>query len=167
MRICGCLVVLAACGDNAYDFAPRPNLSRDIASTDLAIDVTAQRGTAVISFAADSNAGATLEIGDLVIDSVTVDGIAIATAQHDQLLDLGIPSSAAPIEVAIDYAYTAHERADGVSANGYTLVWPYYCNNIFPCHSEPNDGSAFTLELTGVPAGKTAVYPTTLADAPA
>ncbi len=166
MRICGWFLVLAACGDNAYDFAAKPNLTRDIASTELSLDVTAQRGTAVITFGADDRPGATLEVGDLAIGAVTVGGIEIATTQHDQLLDLGIPPSAAPIEVAIEYAYTAHERADGVSANGYTLVWPYYCLNIFPCHSDPNDGSTFTLELTGIPAGKTAVYPTSLPDAP-
>lgn len=166
MRICY-LLVLAACGDNAFDFPAKANLSRDIVSTDLVVDVTAQHGTSVITFAGDVRAGATLEIGDLTIDSVTVGGVEIETKQHDGLLDLGIPESDAPIAVSIIYDYVAHERADGVSANGYTLVWPYYCFNIFPCHSDPGDGSAFTLELTGVPAGKTAVYPTSIPDAPA
>lgn len=160
-------VLLVACGDNRFDFPAKPNLERDIVSTDLRVDVTALRGTAKITFDADTRPGATLEIGDLGIEAVTVGGIEIETEQHDQLLDLGIPASTSPIEVSIDYTYTAHDRADGVSSQGYTLVWPYFCHNIFPCHSDPNDGSAFTLELTGVPAGKTAVYPTSLPDAPA
>lgn len=161
------LLVLVACGDNAFDFAAKPNLERDIVSTDLVVDVTAQHGSAVVTFAADTRAGATLEVGDLTIDAVTVGGVAAAYEQHDGLLDLGIPATAAPIAVAIEYDYQLHDRADGVSSNGYTLVWPYFCFNIFPCHSDPNDGSAFTLELTGVPAGKTAVYPTSIPDAPA
>ncbi len=166
MRI-GCLLVLVACGDNAFDFPAKQNITRDIVSTDLVVDVTTQHGTAVVTFAGDTRPGATLEIGDLTIGSVTVGGIEIATEQHEGLLDLGIPGSEVPVAVVLDYDYQLHDRADGVSANGYTLVWPYYCFNIFPCHSDPNDGSAFTLELTGVPAGKTAVYPTSIPDAPA
>jgi aminopeptidase N len=165
MRLSGWLLVLGACGDNAFDFPVKANLGRDILSTDLSIDVTAQHGTAAIAFAADTRSGATLEIGDLTINAVTVGGVEIETRQHDGLLDLGIPESAAI--VSIDYDYVTHDRADGVSPNGYTLVWPYFCENIFPCHTEPSDGSAFTLELTGVPAGKTAVYPTSIPDAPA
>ncbi len=166
MRILGCLL-LVACGDNAFDFDPKPNLGRDIVSTDLAVDVTARRATATIVFAPSTRPGATLEVGDLAIDSVTVDGHEIATAAHDQLLDLGLPPSEGPLEVVIDYQYTPHDRADGVSSHGYTLVWPYYCFNIFPCHSDPHDGSAFTLALTGVPDGQLAVYPESLPDAPA
>ena len=36
-----------------------------------------------------------------------------------------------------------------------------------PCHSQPADGTTFSLELDGVPAGKTAIYPASIeAEAP-
>jgi aminopeptidase N len=61
-----------------------------------------------------------------------------------------------------------HEGFTGVSMNGYTLTWPYYCSNVFPCHSAPADGTTFSLALANVPDGKTAVYPATIpAAAPA
>ena len=58
------LLGLTACGDNSFDFPAKANLQRDIVSTDLVVDVTAQHGTAVITFAGDTGPGATLEIGD-------------------------------------------------------------------------------------------------------
>jgi aminopeptidase N len=33
---------------------------------------------------------------------------------------------------------------------------------VFPCHSSPADGTTFTLDVTNVPAGKTAVFPATI-----
>jgi aminopeptidase N len=48
-----------------------------------------------------------------------------------------------------------------------TFLWPYFCGNLFPCKSDPADGVAFTLKVTGAAAGMTAVYPTSIpADAP-
>src|SRR5262249_20747325 len=42
--------------------------------------------------------------------------------------------------------------------------WPYFCGNLFPCHSRPADGTTFTLSLGDVPAGSTAVYPHEIAE---
>jgi hypothetical protein len=39
------------------------------------------------------------------------------------------------------------------------------CGNLFPCHSDPDDGTTFTLDVTGVPAGKLAVFPAAIPDA--
>jgi aminopeptidase N len=51
----------------------------------------------------------------------------------------------------------------GADDDGFTLLWPYYCGNLFPCRSNPADGTTFTLALTGVPAGQVAVYPAAIA----
>jgi hypothetical protein len=39
-------------------------------------------------------------------------------------------------------------RAEGSFPDGMTFTWPYFCDNLFPCHPEPSDGLRFTLELT-------------------
>ena len=79
--------------------------------------------------------------------------------------DLGLPASDQQLAVDIAYHWMDHEGFQGVSMNGYTLDWPYYCSNIFPCHSEPEDGTTFTLALANVPDGKIAVFPPTIAAA--
>jgi aminopeptidase N len=157
---------LVGCGDNLYGVDPTTNLARDILSTELAIDLPTHSGKATITFAASETPGASLEIGDLAIESVTVDGADVPRTITSNF-DLGLPASGEPIAVTITYRYALHEEADGVSSHGYTLTWPYYCFNIFPCHSDPHDGSSYKLELTGVPSDQLAVYPTELPDAPA
>src|SRR5690606_32804642 len=42
---------------------------------------------------------------------------------------------------------------------GVTFLWPTFCDNLFPCHEDPDDGSTFTLVATGVADGLTAVAP--------
>lgn len=163
------LVLAAACGGDdaaSVDAAPdgpavTANLARDIVATDLAVDVTARTGVAKVRFAA-GEPGATLEVGDLTIDAVTVDGAAIATVRTGDKLDLAVGPG--EVEVELRYGYQLHDRTDGVASAGYTLTWPYYCGNVFPCHSLPADGARFTLALSGVPGGQVAVYPTDLVE---
>ena len=140
------------------------NLERDLVATELAIDVTARTGVARVQFAAGTP-GASLEVGDLTITAVTVGGQAIATERVVDRLDLAV--GADPVEVEVAYSYRLHDRNDGAATAGYTLTWPYYCGNLFPCHSLPADGSSFELALTGVPTGQVAVYPATLSEAAA
>jgi aminopeptidase N len=154
-------VFLAACGgssmpgvDAPEEVHPVDNPARGIADTKLSIDVTTKQATATIAFA-PGETGATLEIGDLMIDMVDVEYI-----QMGNKLVLAVPPTATDVHVA--YHYKNHESFQGASMNGYTLDWPYYCGNIFPCHSDPADGTTFTLDLQGVPAGKTAVFPSTI-----
>lgn len=132
--------------------------------TRLAFDVTAHTGTATITFAPSAQPGATLEIGDLAIDRADV------AYRADQQLELALPASDRPAAVTIAFHYRVHgDRLAGASPDGYTVLWPYYCGDLFPCHSNPADGTTFSaLTLTGVPAGKTAVYPHAIAvEAPA
>jgi aminopeptidase N len=172
MRIAASLiaVALAACGDTGTDLPdavvplePAANPARGISETKLAFDVTALSGTATITFEGSADPGATLEVGDLMIDSVSVPFLVDGPSK---LMNLGIEATDQPITVEIAFHYKNHSNFTGAAAAGYTLLWPYYCGNLFPCHSQPRDGTAMTLSLTGVPAGKTAVYPMSLAEAP-
>ena len=163
------VVLLAACGGgdstpmpDAGPTPPTANADREVVDTKLAFDLAAKTGTATITLGASDKAGATLEVGDLMIDSVDV-----PYAAPMSKLDLGVPASADPVTVTIAYHWANHESFTGASKDGYTLIWPYYCGNLFPCHSQPSDGTTFSLSLTGVPDGKVAVYPTTIpAEAP-
>ncbi len=170
----GTALLLVACGDDsspppdAAPTAPTANPTRGISATDLGFDVTTFASTAKITLEPSTDAGATLEVGDLMIDSIMQDGATVlfqadATAKT---IDLGIDASDAPLTVDIAFHYKNHPGFTGANAAGFTLLWPYYCGNLFPCHSRPSDGTAMTLALTGVPAGKVAVYPTTITEAP-
>jgi len=153
--------------DAAAPTPPTANAAREVLDTKLAFDVTAKTATASITLAGSDKAGATLEVGDLMIDSVQVAGADLPFAVAMAKLDLGLPAGTDPVTVDIAYHWNNHESFTGASASGYTLIWPYYCGNLFPCHSDPADGTTFSLSLTGVPAGKVAVYPTTIpTDAP-
>jgi hypothetical protein len=167
-------VLLAACGGgddgmttpDAPDapLVPAANPDRGISETKLSFDVTAKTGTASITFEPSTAVGATLEINDLVIDQVSVPFVRSGPSMR--AMDLAIPASDAPVTIDVAFHYTTHGGFAGVSADGYTFLWPYYCGNLFPCHSQPRDGMAMTLAVTGVPAGKTAVFPAAIAEAP-
>jgi aminopeptidase N len=64
-----------------------------------------------------------------------------------------------PSKVIVDYSFVYHDNFDGLSKRGFTLVWPYWCGNLFPCKSDPADGLTFGLSVTGQPAGQTSIYP--------
>ncbi len=160
------ILVAAACGDDGGSqpdagLAPTANLAREILDTQLAFDVTGLTGTATILFAPSDTPGASLEVGDLMIDSVSV-----PHAVTDKVMTLALPASAAETSVDVTFHYLHHANFDGVSSKGYSLLWPYHCGNLFPCHSDPSDGTTFSLAVTGVPSGSTAVYPTMVSEAP-
>jgi hypothetical protein len=61
-----------------------------------------------------------------------------------------------------------HDDFTGASPGGFTFLWPAHCSNLFPCHSAPSDGVSFTLAVSGLPAGQSAVYAGTIGpEAPA
>jgi aminopeptidase N len=182
MRIglCG-LALLAACGggggggddgpgpDAATAVTPTQNAAREIAKTEMSFDVTALSGVEKVTFV-DGTVGGTLEVGDLTIDSVKLAGADLAFAPRmttettKHVIDLALPTGEQTVEIA--YHFKTHASFDGYSSKGFTLVWPYYCGNLFPCHSEPADGVETTLALTGVPTGKMAIFPPTISEAP-
>ncbi len=157
------LPFLVACGGDdqtSEPVEPTPNLAREIVDTQLSFDVSTMSATAKIQFAPSKTAGASLEIGDLMIDTVSV-----PFADAGTQLDLGLPASDKALAVDIAFHYAIHSDFDGASGSGYTLVWPYHCGNLFPCHSAPSDGTTFTLDVAG--ATNTTVFPPAIpAEAP-
>ena len=176
------LALVAACGDgksgtpDAPALAPADNPAREVTATALAFDLGAKTATATLTLAPSEQPGATLESGDLVIQSVTDatgGAVAFADAVTDpgagsgggdvkSALTLGLPASSDPSTVTVAYTWAFHEGFTGISQKGFTLNWPYFCGNMFPCHSDPTDGTTFTLALAGVPGGKLAVFPATI-----
>jgi aminopeptidase N len=164
----------AACGDNrgapdAGPIAPTEDLTRDILTTDLAVDLAAMTATATITLAPSPSNGASFEVGDLTIDAVTMNdraGAPLAWTDTAMRLDVGVPANV-PLTIVIQYHWHYWPGQEGASSKGWTLTWPYWCGHLFPCHSDPADGVRFTMHLANVPAGDVAVYPTEIpADAP-
>ena len=163
--VAGCHGNDPASPDAAVVYQPTANPARDVTDTKLAFDVTALTGTATITLAPSTDPGATLEIGDLVIDSTRLAGVDLARSSSGGAkakLDLALPPSDQPLAVDFTFHYKLHEGFTGASSLGFTFLWPYFCGNLFPCHSQPADGTTFMLDVTGVPAGKQAVFPTSV-----
>src|SRR5690606_10987860 len=98
----------------ALPIEPTPNPARGVDDTALSFDLTARTATAVITFAPSADAGATLEVGDLAIDSVALaDGGALTHARDGARLDLGLAPSAAPLAVEVRYRWSHHEGFSG------------------------------------------------------
>jgi len=167
------LLLATACGDDGgatpdadtSSTIPVANLDREIIDTQLSFDLTAHTGVATITFGPSDKPGASLEVGDLYIDSVSVPFTKTGNQSENQM-DLALPKSTDNTIVELQYHYSQHSQFNGASGGGFTLLWPYYCGNLFPCHSRPDDGTTFGLALTGVDPTKQAVYPTTLTEAP-
>ncbi|HYP75582.1 MAG TPA: M1 family aminopeptidase [Polyangiaceae bacterium] len=141
--------------------------SRDILSTTLRVNLITKRATANITLAASISTGASFEIGDLAIASVESKGVPLRFVAGPAQLDIEVPASTEPLVLDIDYAWRNHEHLDGASALGFSFSWPYFCGNVFPCHSNPSDGTEFHLSVVGVPGLQTAVYAKDIAnDAP-
>jgi hypothetical protein len=165
---------LAACGggrSSSGDLAI--DLDRDLVSTSLDVDVATQEASAHIVVAPSASSNLSLRIGDLDILDVSDGRTALRYRIEDADGDPGTPGRRIDIatgirtEVVIRYRYHAHAHFDGWSTAGYTFLWPYYCENLFPCKTSPADGSRFDLALRNVPAGLAAIYPEHLTvDAP-
>jgi aminopeptidase N len=175
------LATNASCGDDASGHAadaapsgpdatpPAMDFSRDILTTDLHLDVTALTGRAAITIApSTTSTSASFEAKGLTITAVTgPDGPLAYAVSADGRLDVAVPAGEAAPEIDVDYTFTVHHAFDGYLPEGMTFIWPYFCSNLFPCKSAPDDGVKFRLDVTGVPTGKTAIFPTTIpADAP-
>ena len=167
------LLSLAACGgdDSAASpdagvYPPMADLSRDITATGLDVDLAMKTATATITLAPSDSTGASFEVGDLTITSVTSGGAPLMFAVAGHQLDVGVPPSTAPLALEVSYGFRLHEMSDGLDSDGFTLIWPYFCGNLFPCHSHPSDGLRFELAVHGQATGMV-IAPTTIpTDAP-
>ena len=154
-------------GPMPVDIPPTANAERALVATSLEVNATARTAVATITFAASPSVGATLEIGDLDIDAVRISTREVLWADRGNRLDLGLPPSETPITVAVYYRFSLHDSFDGASTAGFTFTWPYYCGNLFPCHSQPAKGVDLALDVRNAPAGQRVIQPTgTLVAAP-
>jgi aminopeptidase N len=175
MRKLVAIVCLLGCGDDGDGALPVDAAgssdaveaaASDIVSTELALDVGAHTGVATITMTRPASGRGTLEIGDLQIASVEADGVAVDYTATAGLLDVELPAD--PTELVVAYGFASHGDFDGWDDGArLSFLWPYFCGNLFPCHSEPADGARFTMAVTGVPGDAVAVYPASIAaDAP-
>jgi hypothetical protein len=179
-RAAGLAVAVAAvagCGDGGggADDAAAPGVdararppaasdpSRDVVSTAIYLDLASLTGTAVIMLAPSDSRAATLAVGDLDIASVRDAVGPLDTARSGERLDIGIDDDGDPVIVTVEYAFAQHDSFDGYLAGGLTFLWPTFCDNLFPCKQDPDDGARFALSLRGVPDGAIAVYPEAIA----
>jgi aminopeptidase N len=134
----------------------------DVVSTKLEIDLASKTGRATIELA--RNGTISLDAQGLTITAVRDNrGNRRFTVRDGKLV---VTSVYAP--VVVDYTFALHTNADGLLPGGSTVVWPYFCGNLFPCHSAPADGQQFELAITGTPATMTTIAPSVIAaDAPA
>jgi len=149
--------------------APGADWSRDIVTTELALDLTTLAATATITLAGSTTSGgASFEIGDLVLTGVHDEAgplTSVIEAGPPRCVHVTIPPSTAPARVTFAYTFASHPSSDfngWMAESGVSFMWPYFCGNLFPCKSSPADGTTFTATVTGVPGGQTAVYPTSI-----
>lgn len=175
----GCLALVACDGAPralpdapTAPLAPTANLQRGIAQTEVTLDLERMQGTATLTVEPHPQAGATFAIGDLDIRSVVdADGSPVLFEDAGASMHLGLGPAETARQVTVAYDLHVHNNSDGVARNAnaaYSLTWPYHCGNVFPCHTNPDDGTAFSVAVNNVPAGQRAVLPVGLvAEAPA
>ncbi|HEY3354002.1 MAG TPA: M1 family aminopeptidase [Polyangia bacterium] len=141
--------------------------TRDVTRTDLTLDVTALEGTAVITLAPATSGAASFSVGDLTILEVKGPSGNLDYTVAAEQMNVRVPPSTTPTSITVRYNFVRHTSTKGYSRTGLTMLWPYLCGYLFPCKPNPDDGLRFGLNVTGVPAGRVAVYPTEIpADAP-
>jgi aminopeptidase N len=143
--------------------SPAENLGRDILHTALSVDLATMRATATITLAPSNGTAASFEAAGLSIDAVKSAAGPLLFAVNGGRLDVGVPAGDVPATVIIDYGFEQQKLFEGLMSNGATLVWPYFCGNLFPCHSDPADGTTFSLDVKGTPAGSTTVFAPSIA----
>lgn len=151
----GCVVPAAAEG-----------WERDLLHMDLAVDLDTLTAQATITVAPDDATGLSLEAQGLSIQEVTSAGCALDWVVDGGALHVGLPAgSEGPVEVR--YGFAAQSGYDGWLTQGMTFTWPYFCGNLFPCHSDPTDGLTMRLTIATAQEGKVVVYPQEIpSDAP-
>ncbi|MBN2381356.1 peptidase M1 [bacterium] len=164
--LAGYMMITGCSGDDDDDTPPPwnppaavENWQRDILSTTLAIDMSAFKASATISIGTADSTGCSFEAGGLGITSVRCAQGDLNYVIADGNLHVGIPQTEGPFELIIDYTFSYQDVSEGFMETGVTLIWPYFCGNLFPCHSEPVDGLRFNLTVNGYDAALQAVYP--------
>jgi aminopeptidase N len=145
-------------------YTARDNRDRDLLSTALDVRLATLEATASIRIAAGAADGVSFEAQGLQVSEVRDDRGPIDWRHEGGRLLVGAPPTESTVHV--DYAFAVHDAFDGLLAGGSTLVWPYFCGNLFPCKSTPADGLTFTLAVHDPPPGQIVVHPAAIAEAP-
>jgi hypothetical protein len=147
--------------------APSTDWSRDLLDSALAFDVETLTGRATITLVPSmTSTGASFDVRGLQVRDVHGPLGPLQFAVSAGRLDVGVPLGTAWLTIDYDFALQATTR--GLSSSGSTYTWPYFCGNLFPCKPDTDDGQSFSIDVTGVPEGKTAVFPAVIpANAPA
>lgn len=169
----------AACGDDAAVdpvASPDPEVGKGdqggipanfgprVAETWLHVDVGDLSGEASIWLEPSDASTVSFEAAGLQVDDVFSDDGDLDWEVRGGALHVVTPADG-PIHV--DYHFKKQKQDQGYAKNGSTIIWPYYCGNLFPCRSAPSDGMTFELEVSGYASGDKAIYPSAVdAEAP-
>ncbi|MBI5503100.1 MAG: peptidase M1 [Deltaproteobacteria bacterium] len=142
-----------------------PDPSRDIRHTALAVDLATREATASIALAPAASTSASFEVGALEIREVRGADGPLPYAVEGARLDVLLGDT---VDLVVSYSFPERPGTfDGWMRSGSTLVWPYWCGNLFPCHSDPSDGLTFDLAVADPGDGLVAVHPDAIpTDAP-
>jgi len=134
--------------------SPRSTSGMRVASTQL--EVALDRLAAVARIGLEEHGNVALEAGGLTITRVSDDRGLRDYRVRDGVLRIAQVSG----ELVVEYTFSPQDN--GLLSTGSTLLWPYFCGNLYPCHSQPDDGVRFALELEGVPVDRVAIYPASI-----
>ncbi len=157
---------------NIYKLSDTVKRTTDVVSTALTLNLAARTGVAAVTVLVPAaGTDVLLEVGNLTVDSVSLGGVALAPSYvFDDMgrRQLRVATTAGSRVVTVNYHFASRVSLEGFNADkGWSYLWPNFCGNLFPCESDTTDGSKFTINVTGVPAGATAIYSSnTLNDAP-
>jgi aminopeptidase N len=167
-----CLLLLLACGGkepasssppSADDSAAPADPGQDIRSTHLALDLARLEGVATLDIRPALGSGEVwVDVSGLALQGLRLDGASVDHSPVDGILRVPVDGDA-PVTLVVDYAFPGRPRGayDGwMPDRGISFIWPDACANLFPCDPAMRDGVVFSMELTGVPEGKVAVYST-------
>ena len=158
------LLVLGACatddyvndpGDDTWGLDGKADGASAVNIETTHLDVHLADHTAVATIVLEKPGSVALEAGGLTISRVSDD----RGKRHYRVVDGKLMVANVHGDLVVEYGFSVQHDADGLLPGGSTVIWPYFCGNLFPCHSQPADGETFTLALDGVPANKSAVYP--------
>ncbi|GAB5544728.1 MAG: hypothetical protein SangKO_044880 [Sandaracinaceae bacterium] len=122
----------------------------DVLHTSLEVDVSSLEATAGILVDAPAVDWLVFDATALDVRAVRV-GMREATFSHeDGWLFVELPAGVTgETWVTVEYGFAIQEEANGLLPNGSTLVWPYFCGNLFPCNPDPSEGMTYTLDVRG------------------
>ena len=145
---------------------PEAPQTQDIQTTDLDLNLAALTGTATLRVRPAAGM-VTLDVAGLTLSRVTVDGedapLDVVRGVLSVAADTDADADAETVTVVVDYSFKARTplQFDGWMPNlGVTFLWPNYCSNLYPCNPALEDGVTFTMNVTGIDDGLTAIYPT-------